>query len=428
MSRKIFPSFLSGLLILFVTWVYQNSDFSRSIEDRLFKQISLAWDFQFYSNPEYKRDFVFINTGKDLVLVEDTLVYGNITVSNRNMIYQLIKLINGTAQKPLFTVLDIQFYYPYSINPQIDILLAQELSKNNRIIIPVLQDAKGGYKKPLYNSWKASSDYRTFGVRFNKFRILNQDTVKSIPVRLHELVDSSIYRDRWLFATCNKRLCLTAIWPGYYLNNNGVMDTHTYNETSLKNVGKEADVTKQEKVFTQYYNLGEILLDLEANPANSSKFFENKIVIIGNFQEDVHATSVGKMSGPVILANIYLSLLNKQHIISYTYLFTLLIAFSALSYLAWFSKMPKLKLNEKIFPSYLSRLVRKYLTYFGCMFLLSLVCIFLFNVQVALFLPSFIFAEIETRHKTKESFVNIFSFLRKKILLMKNYLKSLQTK
>lgn len=427
MSRKILLSFFSGIVILFITWVYQNSDFSRAVEDRLFKQLSFLWEFQSFAKPKYTAGIVFINTGKDLELVEDTVDYGNITVSDRTKIYQLVKLINGTSQKPLFTVLDIQFYYPYSINPQIDTLLGQELGKNKRLIIPVLKNANGEYKKPLYDAQYASSDYRTFGIRFNKFKILNQESIKSIPVRLDELVNNSIYKDRWLFATCNGKLCLSAIWPGYYLNNDNIMATE--NVTTLENIRKEDGGKNKKKVFTQYYNLGEILLlDLEADLENASKFFKNKIVIIGNFQEDIHITPVGKMSGPVILANIYLSLLNKQHIISYGFLFTLLIAFSALSYVAWFSKMPKLKVNEKLLPSYLSKFIRKYVTYLGCMFLLSFISIFFFNVQVVLLLPSFIFAEIELRHKTKESFLNFLSFFKKNFLLLKNYFKSLQLK
>ena len=426
MSRKFFISFLSGIVILFITLIYQNSDFSRAIEDGFFKQISLLWTYKVYPNPKNTADFVFINSGKDLELVEDTEDWGNISVSDRSKIYRLIKLINNTPQKPLFTVLDIQFYYPYTINPQIDSLLGQELTKNKRLVIPVFMNENGGYKNPLFNAEYASSEYRTFGTRFNKFKILNQDSVKSLPVRLDELVNNSIYKDRWLFSTCNGKLCFSAIWPGYYLNNDDVMAP--VSDTTLENIGKEDDAKNKKKISTQYYNLGEILLVLEADPENASNFFENKIAIIGNFQEDIHTTAVGKMSGPIILANIYLSLLNNQHIISFGFLFTLLLAFSALSYLALFSKMPKLKMNEKIVPSYLSKLIRKYLTYFGCMFLLSLICFFLFQVQVALFLPSFIFAEIETRHKTKESFVNFLSFLKKKFLSLKNYIQRLAKK
>ena len=148
--------------------------------------------------------------------------------------------------------------------------------------------------------------------------------------------------------------------------------------------------------FAQYYNLGELLLDLEANPNNMSKYFQGKILFIGNFEGDTHATPVGKISGPVMLANIYLSLLNREHVISYGFLIALFIVFSALSYMAWFKKMPEIKLNFNfLFSSYLSKFVKGYVSYFGCMFFLSVICILYFNVQVALFLPSFIFAGIE---------------------------------
>ena len=117
--------------------------------------------------------------------------------------------------------------------------------------------------------------------------------------------------------------------------------------------------------------------------------------MVGNFEGDIHNTPIGKMSGPVLLANIYLSLLNKQHMVSAGLLTVLLLAFSFLSYVAWFSKMPEIKLNFKfLFSSYLSKFVKKYVSYFGCMFLVSLLAIFFFNVQIATFLPSFIFAGI----------------------------------
>jgi hypothetical protein len=420
MVRKILLSLLSGIVILFVTWIYQNSTFSRSIEDGFFKKIALLWKYELFPDSKRAADFVFINTGKDLALVEDTLDYGNIAVSDRGKIYQLVRQINNTPQGPLFTVVDIQFYYPYTIDQKIDTLLEQELQNNKRLVIPVVNDAEGNYKTPLYKARYAASDYTTFGAGFNKFKILQAGSIKSIPVILDETINESRYEAGWLAARCNGRLCLTAIWPGYYLNNDGVMAIG--NETTLEAIGnKEAD---EKKIETQYYNIGELLLDLETAPDNAQKIFKNKIVFIGNFQEDVHATPVGKMSGPVLLANIYLSLLNKQHIVNGIFLLLLLLVFSALSYVAWFSKMPKIKFNEDIVPSYLSKLIGKYLTYFGCMFFLSLLSIFIFNIQVALFLPSFLFAEIEMRHQTKENMAKFFSVVQANLLRLKNYFKS----
>src|SRR5438105_12156940 len=106
MSKKILLSVLCGLTILIITWVYQNYDFSFNVEDGFFKKFFL-WKNRFgASDPSEKASFVFINTGKDLALVDDSVEYGNVTVSDREKIYRFIHAINGINNKPVFTVLD----------------------------------------------------------------------------------------------------------------------------------------------------------------------------------------------------------------------------------------------------------------------------------------------------------------------------------
>jgi hypothetical protein len=395
MARKILLSVLCGVVILIITWIYQNYDFSFKVEDGFLKKVFLVKDKIYSPAPKYKADFVFINTGKDLALVEDTTDYGNVAVSDREKIFHFINHINTLNQKPAFTVIDIQFYYPYTVNPRIDTLLETKLRMNESVMIPIIKDENDQYKKPLYSVRYAYSHYRTFGTNFNKFRILNHEAIPSIPIALHEEVNNSVYRDHFFYATCNGRLCLSSIWPSYYLKNADIKGVRA--QTDLQSIGKnEIANPKPGKIEAEYYNVGEILLDLEANPDNYKDFFRNKIVIIGNFEGDMHSTPLGKMSGPVLLANIYLSLLNEQHIISIGFIILVLVAFSALSYVALFKKMPELKLNFKFFfSSFIVKFIRGYISYFGCMFLLSVIALIAFNVQVALFLPSFIFTGIE---------------------------------
>lgn len=400
MVKKISFSFLSGVLIMVVTWLYQNYDFSFSVEDAFLKKVFFVKDKIYSPAPKKKADFVFINTGKDLALVEDTVDYGNIAVSDREKIYQFIHSVNALPQRPAFTVIDIQFYYPYSINPQIDTLLENELKSNPRIMIPVLKDGSGKYKTPLYDVPYAYSDYRTFGSSFNKFRILNHEAISSVPILLDKEVNGSTYEDHFWFATCNKRLCLSSIWPSYYLKDDDIATVHQ--GVDIQSIKKESGkAARTGKISAQYYNIGEILFDIDANLENYATFFKDKIIIIGNFEGDKHSTPVGKVAGPVLLANIYLSLLNKQHIISIGFLVTILLAFSALSYVALYEKIPEVKFKFKfLFSSYLIKFIRSYVSYFGCMFVLSLLVLVIFNVQVALFLPSFIFSGIEyVRHK-----------------------------
>ena len=103
-------------------------------------------------------------------------------------------------------------------------MLQDELKKNPNVLIPLVKK-DGEYKQPLYDLKYAYSHYRTFGNNFNKFRILDHETVPSIPIVLHEAVNGAKYKDHFLYATCNGRLCLSAIWPSYYLRNQDVQAT-----------------------------------------------------------------------------------------------------------------------------------------------------------------------------------------------------------
>lgn len=421
MLKKILLSLLCGLLILVITWAYQNYDHTYSVEDSFFKNVILTLKNKIYpQKPKYKTDFVFINTGKDLALVADTASgWGNIVVSDREKIYKLVRHINYLDKPPLFTVLDIQFYYPYSANPQIDTLLEKEVGKNSRLLIPVLKDKSGNYIKPLYKGLYGTSNYTTYGSTFNKFRILNQGKIPSIAVALQNAINKTVYKEHFFYATCNDSLCLSAIWPTYYITESDVREVAQ--QKNIQEIKKEKATYKDS--LATFYEIGELLIELDANAGYTSKIFENKIVIIGNFQDDMHSTRAGKMSGPVLLANIYLSLLNRQHIINLSLLFILLLAFSALSYVALFSKMPEIRFKFRfIFSQTILKFIRKYLSYFGSMFILSIFIVVVYNVQIALFIPSFIFAFIayskEILYQNIAPFVSKLNtyFIRKKII------------
>ncbi|MEP7106989.1 MAG: CHASE2 domain-containing protein [Ferruginibacter sp.] len=400
MAKKIMLSLLSGLVILVITWKYQNYDYSLALEDNFIKKMFMFKDNIYAAPSKAKAEFVFINTGKDLALVEDTIEYGNVAVSDREKIYRFISYLNSLNEKPLFNVIDIQFYFPFTKDLQVDSLLQAELAKNDNTLIPILKMPGGDYKAPLYKARYAYSNYRTFGPVFNKFRVMNEDEIPSIPRILHQSISKAVYRDHFFFPTCNGRPCLSALWPDYYLRDRDIRGVNY--ETDGQRIKKNDPRPAQGNIKTQYYNIGEILFDLDAGKEKYNKFFGDKIVIIGNFEDDIHVTPVGKMAGPVLLANIYLSLLNGEHIISYWLVVVLILAFSVLSYIALFRKMPEIKLKfDFLFSSFVNKFIKGYISYFGCMFLLSLLVLLIFNNQVALFLPSLIFTGIEYMRQKK---------------------------
>ncbi|HVM90052.1 MAG TPA: hypothetical protein VMT76_17830 [Puia sp.] len=379
MLRKAVLSFLSGLLILIITWIYQNYNFTLSAEDNFIGKLSY-WKFKvFSSKPKQNADFIFVNTGKDLALVDDSAESGNIAVSDREKLYALLHFVDSIAEKPAFTVVDLQFYYKYSIKPIVDSLMQAELNRSKNLIIAILPGNadQSAYLSPLYKAKYGYSEYETYGSGINKFSIMGAKDIQSLPVIIHESVNGAIYKHHVLYSTCNGQLCMSAIWPSYYLN-----------DGDLKN-GKYAP-------GSQYYTLGDILLGMHTSPNEFSKIFNKKILVIGNFELDTHSTPVGKLPGSIIVADIYLSLLNNHHLVSIWFLILSFLVFSALSYLAWFSKVPEVKLRLNfIFSPHVIHFIKSYISYFGSMFFLSLIALLIFNIQVALFLPSLIFSIIE---------------------------------
>ncbi len=372
MRRKIFISLFTGIIIFLITWVYLNQYYTLGLEDGLFKKITILKQKLLNIKPRKTKDFVFINTAKDLSLIEDTASYGNLPVSDRGKIVQLLRAINNAPSKPIFTLIDIQFYYPYSIDLNMDDSLQTEISRNKNIILSVLYK-NGMIDTPLIKTNYGIADYVTYGSSINKFRLYYAGLkTPSIPCLLYEKVDHANFTGNKYATFCNGRLCFNYLWPTYY-----------YDQDNIKT---DAPV----------YNIGSILLSLKNDSNRINDFVKNKIICIGNFTDDIIQTPRGRIPGTIILGDIYLSLLNDKHFVPWLWILFLILSFSILSYIALFRKIPELRLKFGfLFSKHLANFITQYISYIGILMLLSIVSFFLFEINVSLFLPAFIFSGIE---------------------------------
>ena len=372
MQRKVFISIVSGIVIFIITWVYINQYYTLGLEDALFKKITTLRQKILNTKPPKSKEFIFINTAKDLSLVDDTAAYGNIAISDRSKIVAFLRAINHASSKPIITLLDLQFYYPFSTDPSIDDSLQMEVNQLKDVMVSVL------YKDhqidtPLVRTNYGISDYITYGSSLNKFR-LYYDGIKapSIPSLLYEKVDKALFTGNRYMTFCNGKLCFNYLWPTYY-----------YDQENIK---KDAPI----------YNIGSILLSIKNDSNRINEFIKNKIICIGNFTDDIVATPRGKIPGTIILADIYLTLLNNKHMVPYSWMAFLVVSFSFLSYISIYKKIPEIKLKFGfLFSKHLANFISNYISYVGTLMLISLLSFFLFEINISLFLPAFIFSGIE---------------------------------
>ena len=129
------------------------------------------------------------------------------------------------------------------------------------------------------------------------------------------------------------------------------------------------------------YYLGELLADPDC-----FSVLKNKFIIIGDFENDVHMTYLGRMPGTLILWNSYLSLYKHHVIISFKWLLMLSFFYFIISY--WIIIHPERKLNElhkKIKVPFLTSFLINYVSFVGVMVLINIFSYFYFGTFVSLF-------------------------------------------
>jgi hypothetical protein len=333
-------SLLCGVIIFIASWFYQNCPYSIVKEDYIYDLITFIRHRTYEEKtPDKKQKFIFINCGKDLNLIDDPIYSGNLAVSDRSKILQLLRRVDSIKKnRPKFVVLDLNFDFPYKYSFEkvkdcqintllpstiIDTNIQTEINKNTNIAISVSLN-NNEIDKPVYYANYGIVTYITFGEKLSKFRINYPDSIPtSLPCLLHEKTHKVSYSGPNYFTLCKDSLrgvslCFNYLWPQYYYN----WDDIRYGTTN----------------HFDYYGISDFLRDTKGGKYD----FKNKIIFVGNFDGDIHNSPLGKMPGTIILFDIYLSLINGNQYVPVLWIFLIVLSFSVLSYKAIYNKWPYL--------------------------------------------------------------------------------------
>ena len=114
----------------------------------------------------------------------------------------------------------------------------------------------------------------------------------------------------------------------------------------------------------------------------------NKIIVVGNFKEDMHFTPLGPMPGSLILLNTYLTLESGYHILKWSWFVFAFFCFALLCYYELYIKKQSQEKKEKSLKS----LFGHFLGLSGLCILLSLVSGLIFKVHITI-LPLILYIE-----------------------------------
>lgn len=335
---------LHGLLLFAAVWLITNSSYTSTADEAILGKINALRQNLSGNQLHYNHDFVFINVSRDQKLISDPEEYGDIAITDRDKLARFFKILSDNGNQHYFTLCDIFFEHPADE----DTVLATQIGRCTKILFPchIIADT---LQKPCITVPCALSDFVTYTGNFSKFR-LQYDSLKTTPLVLLNTLDQKNYPDGFP----NFR----SVFPLYYIRSPDVITAGKY----------------------PYFNLGELLL-LSETDSFYQEYLQGRFIVIGNFDTDVHPSPAGKIAGPLILLNTWLTLRNGGQV-SWWWVLFMIASLSLISYLLFFKKIKAPDVSKRPWADLLMQLfVNKYISFSGICLLLILCSAFIFNVQ-----------------------------------------------
>jgi CHASE2 domain-containing protein len=369
MSKKVFLllAFINTLILFFLTSWFWSLPWLAG-DEKLMIWSTSAIRLMNRDLPESK-NFALINVAYDQVLIDkfDDFGFpvGNQAITDRSKLARLMCIINKAEMKPEYVFLDLYFEEATGY----DSALSRELEQPENLIVSFHLDENNNPQAPIISKVKKGlSDY-VIGNIFEgvyKFQLFFNDTLKLTPLIINEDINNYA----------------ASIWGPFVKVDNW----YTLNHFILNYRLLQKDIMSLEVGFNPV-NLGELLLLPEAD---ISKFLQGKIVVLGDFFEhDMHETMFEITSGPIILINAYLSILNRDTIVNAFFIGFVFLVYFGLSYLAIYPEdVIERYIKEKYGKIKWVGSLTSFMSYLLILIFTSIITYFLFNIHLNIFFLS----------------------------------------
>ena len=345
--QRLLLSAVIALLFLLITFWVVNWRISVGAEKAALQQYEVLkqWVFGYQKENTMSDSILQVDVHYDKQIVmehnaEDAhLIRGKVAVTDRDKLLRLLLYLKKTNNYR-YILLDV-FFDPTVTQPS-DSALFSLVSSMPRIVIPEPQNpqkdsclrAKMGFARYGTTVWEGD---------FVKYHYLIDDK-RSLALKMYEELTGnkissfeSLHFDGW------RPVRSSAILTYGLVEDESLRDEHLYLGTSL--VGDSIDSYEYQSLIQ--------------NP----DFAKDRYVLIGDFEDDVHNTFMGKMSGCIINFNAFLFLQNGHHRISFWMMLLLFLSF-------WW--LVNLTLSHSEFAGMFM--------WFGYPFYLLIICLFTYEI------------------------------------------------
>jgi hypothetical protein len=315
-------------------------------------------------------EVIFIDVSKSKYLIplnEDSTE--NDVITNRKYLAELFTLLAANKNQVRYVLCDVYFDIP---TPD-DSALIQSISDLEDKFLSIDTYANNSLNKNFIDVRSATASVYMHRAVVYKIPYFGSYGDTLVPFKMYADLDKVKVRKNFLFT---------------WFSNKGIAFNHQINDYLLRN----RDFTAGEYVKI---GLGELVSVLKLSPEVFSGYLQNRYLLIGDFENDIHITYLNKQQGTLVLFNAYLQLHLNRQILSIGYL---IILYIFLYWIVWLqtgkrSRHLKFTLKIKYFEAF-----EFPINIFSISLLLmifSYISSLLFNINVSIFHLIAIFSQVD---------------------------------
>lgn len=233
---------------------------------------------------------------------------GQTDITDRGKLFEFLSVLDK-ADKYRYILLDVRF--EKGLTSSADSPLFNLLSRMDRISIAGQTDIATADSRLEKKTAFAEYNVNDLSTGFNRYRIVS-DSGYYIPAKMYSDLTGRKPKGRYGIYTEDGKLIQNSVFALFPME-----------EDSRVRNGSEF-------VETDYLNLGADILET-MDEKEIQEMAEEKVVIIGDFVEDVHDTYVGKVAGPMVIYCSYRALAERNHYLSPWFLLTMFLIYFCMS-------------------------------------------------------------------------------------------------
>lgn len=287
--QVIIASIMNVLIIGILCYLDGNFRYTLINETSLYSQIEKRSKL-FSLKREFPDSVLLVDVSYDQILVPEKNDYGDTIgttpITDREKLYKFIRLLNHYDCHNKI-IMDIRFEEAYKT--PYDSLLNEELFLCRDLVLPMHRDKTNTLTNKLVSKM-AYSDYATtlYQNSFVKYEFI-QEGMPSIASRLCK----DTYSQYGPLTFCNGRLAYNCL-P----------------------INMRVNLSRTDNGDENIMHLGN---DLLLDTIVTKMLVENRIIVIGNMETDMHSTYAGSIPGAIINLNAYISLCKGDQYVNWGY-------------------------------------------------------------------------------------------------------------